>query len=132
MDQWRRIFFQANGPQFRPSAMGIKFSSFFEPGTVATFGGRRGQVVPFGGSLYRVPDDLPYSRSESQFEAAFAHLAALQPSFRAAGADKFTLHMHRTFEGQCNEEFTQNELRMLLSLDCLFFYAARSDWGDDA
>lgn len=126
MDQWRKLSFQANGPDFHPGGMGLVFSESFEPGTVATFGGHRGQLVSFGGALYRVPDNLPQAPRDSQFEVAFAHLAQLVPAFRAAGATKFILHMERTFQGQCTEEFTQSELRMLLALDCPFFYVARS------
>jgi hypothetical protein len=128
MDKWRQIFFQATGQEFCPGSIALAFSESFEAGAVATFGGHRGDVVGFGGALYRVPDDLPQAPHESQFEVAFAHLAQLLPVLREAGATKFILHMHRTFQAQCNEEFTQSELRMLVSLDCLFFYAARTDW----
>lgn len=125
MDQWRKLSFQANGPDFHPSGMDLAFSESFEPGTVATFGGHRGRLVPFGGALYRVPDKLPQAPRESQLEVAFAHLMQLLPAFREAGATKFILHMERTFQGQCTDEFTQSELRMLLALDCAFFYVAR-------
>lgn len=128
MDQWRRLVFQADGPEFRPGRMDLRLIESFEPNTAATFGEIRGQVVSFGSALYRVPDDLPRAEKDSQLEIALAHLADLLPEFRAAGATSFILHMHRTFQGHCTEEFTLKELRMLLSLDCYFFYVAQADW----
>ena len=132
MDQWRTLLFQATGRAFRPRETGLLLSKSFEPGMAATFGGRQGNVVDFGGALYRVPDNLPEMRSQSQYEVAFAHLLQLLPAFRAAGATDFVLHMHRTCPAQCNEEFTCAELQILASLGCHFFYAARTEWSDDA
>lgn len=129
MDPWRKLSFQANGPTFHPGRTGVVFLESHEPGTVATFGGRRGEVVPFGGALYRVPDNLPQGPRDSHLETSLAHLAQLLPAFRSAGATSFILHMHRRFQGQCNEEFTQSELRTLLSLECRLFYVARADDG---
>ncbi|WP_143006590.1 hypothetical protein [Aquimonas voraii] len=97
----------------------------------ATFGGRSGDVVEYGGAIYRVPDNLPEARDQSQYEVAFDHLLQLLPAFRAAGASNFVLHMLRTCAGQCNEEFTRAELQGLASLNCHFFYAARAQWPDD-
>ncbi len=132
MDQWRTLLFQATGLVFRPRETGLVFARSFDPGMVATFGGRLGSVVEFGGALYRIPDNLPETRSQSQYEVAFAHLLQLLPAFRAAGATDFILHMHRTCNGLGNEEFTRAELQLLASLGCHFFYAARTEWVDDA
>ncbi len=131
MDQWRTLLLQATGPAFRPSDTGLVLAKSFERGTEATFGGSKGNVVEFGGALYRVPNNLPETRSQSQYEVAFIHLLQLLPAFRGAGATDFVLHMHRTCHGQCNEEFTRAELQLIASLGCHFFYAARTEWLDD-
>lgn len=110
--------------------MGIVLFKAFEPGTVATFGGKLGQVVGYGGAIYRVPDGLPYGADSSQYEAAFAHLLKMRTVFRDAGATDFILHMRRTCRSLCNEEFSKSELKLLAALDCHFFYAAREKWGD--
>lgn len=124
-DPWRALVFQANGPDFRPSRMGLAFSHAFEPGDVATFGGRQGQKVDFGGALYPVPDDPAAGPRDSPLAGALTHLAGLLPAFRTAGAEEFVLHMRRTFQDQCNEELTRHELQLLAALDCHFFYTAR-------
>jgi hypothetical protein len=132
MDQWRTLLLQAKGKSFLPGSMGINLWKAFDPGTVATFGGTSGQVVSFGGALYRVPEGLHHGPDVTQYEAAFAHLHELLPAFRVAGATQFILHMRRTCRGLCNEEFTRSELKLLASLDCDLFYAAREGWQDDA
>ena len=131
MDQWRTLLFQATGPDFRPRETGLVFEKSFERGMQATFGGKAGIPVEFGGALYRVPN-IAETPGQSQYEAAFAHLLQLLPSLRAAGAKDFVLHMRRTCHGQCNEELTRAELQSLASLGCHFFYAARTEWLDDA
>lgn len=125
MDPWRKLFFQATGPGFRPGQTGLTFVHAFDPDTVATFGGSQGQVVTFGGALYAVPTDISQGVRDSYLAAALVHLATLMGGFRVAGATQFVLHMHRTLAGACNEEFTRNELQLLASLDCHFFYVAR-------
>ena len=132
MDQWRTLLFQAIGTEFRPGSMDIVLTKSFEPGMAATFGGSYGQVVGYGGAIYRVPDGLTFGPDASQFEVALTHLLQLLPAFQAAGATSFVLHMHRTCPSLCNEEFTRIELQLLASLGCHFFYAAREVWSDDA
>ena len=122
-----KISFSARGRTFHPNAMALTFAASFEPGSVATFGGNRGTTVPYGAALYSIPGDLPHSDTESEFAVAFRHLQALIPEFRAAGAEEFTLHLHRQFSSHCNEEFTREELRLLASLDCHLFYEARNE-----
>ena len=116
--------FQARGSAFHPRAAGLKFVESFEPGALATFGGSRGTVVPYGAALYAVPN-LPHTDRQSDFHAVFTHLQSVLPALRNAGATEFILHLHRAFPSQCNEEFTREELRLLASLDCHFFYEAR-------
>jgi hypothetical protein len=132
MDQWRKLLFQAKGSDFRPSTMDMMLTKCFDPGMVASFGGQYGQIVDYGGAVYRVPDALPSKLGVSQYEVAFTHLLQLLPAFQSAGATDFVLHMQRTCSSQCNEEFTRSELQLLASLGCHFVYAAREDWGDDA
>jgi hypothetical protein len=117
--------FQARGTAFHASATGLSFAESFEPGSTATFGGSRGTVVPFGAALYVVPE-LPRDGKESDFYAVFAHIHSLLPTLRNAGATEFILHLRREFASQCNEEFTREELRLLASLDCHFFYQVRN------
>jgi hypothetical protein len=104
--------------------MVLTFAESFESGSVATFGGSRGTLVPFGAALYVVPQ-LPRSGRDSDFTVAVNHLLTLLGAFRGAGATEFILHLHRVFGSQCNEEFTRDELRLLASLDCHLFYQAR-------
>jgi hypothetical protein len=104
--------------------MALTFAASFEPGSVATFGGSRGTVVPFGAALYDIPE-LPRLNRESDFHAVFTHLRSLVPSFRNAGATEFVLHLQRRFVSHCAEEFTREELQLLASLDCHLFYVAR-------
>jgi hypothetical protein len=121
----REFKFQAQGSSFQPSGMDLSFLHAFGPGAIATFGGMRGSAASYGAALYLIPTDLPRSQGESDFAAAFKHLALLLPSFRAAGASEFILHFHRQFETQCNEEFTREELALLASLGCHLFYQGR-------
>jgi hypothetical protein len=116
--------FHARGSAFQPRATGLTFVESFEPGSVATFGGNRGTVVPYGSAMYAVPDLQPAER-QSDLSAVFIHLQSILPSLRKAGATEFILHMHRVFPSQCNEEFTREEIRLLASLDCHLFYVAR-------
>ena len=127
MDPQRRFTLQASGPQFRPRQSALKFSQSVEPGSIATFGGTFGQVASVGSALYVVPADLKYEPQQSHFAAVLTHLSELLTPLRAAGATRFVLHMHRTFDNACNEEFTREENRMLASLGCDFFYVARND-----
>ena len=132
MNSERRFVFQATGPGFHPWQAGLTFSQSFEPGTVATFGGTSGRVAHFGGALYVVPDEIECQPRQSHYAAVFAHLSQVLAPLRAAGATEFVLHMHRTFGGACNEEFTREELRLLASLGCHFFYVARTGSENDA
>jgi hypothetical protein len=120
-----RFSFQVRGAAFHAGATGLSFAESFEPGSIATFGGSRGTVVPFGAALYVVPE-LPRGDKESDFHSVFTHLHSLLPIFRNAGATEFILHLRREFASQCNEEFTREELRLLASLDCHLFYQARN------
>ena len=125
MDPWRKYAFQASGPDFHPGQTGLEFSHSFEPGAVASFGGRRGQVVPFGAALYEVPNDVRVEPRQSHFAAVLSHLLQLLAPLRAAGATEFVLHMHRTVDRLCNEEFARQELQLLALLGCHLFYVAR-------
>ena len=126
MSPHRTFLFQATGPNFRPAQVGLDFAQQFDSGSVATFGGSRGQVVPFGGALYPVPTSPSASSRDSELRVALVHLNQLISAFRAAGASEFALHIDRRFQGQCNEEFTRAELQMLASLGCHVFYVARN------
>lgn len=126
------FIFQARGASFSPGAMTLGFAQAFEPNTIATFGGNQGNVVRYGAARYVVPTGLPQSGRESDLGVALDHLAALLPAFRHAGATEFILHIHRRFEAQCNEEFTRDELRRLVALDCHLFYQARHAGASEA
>lgn len=130
MDRWITLYFQATGAHFQPFETGLSWAASFAPGTEASFGGRKGKVVAHGGALYRVPDGLPTEPGKSAYETAFAHLAALQPALRTAGATDFVLHLRKASAGPFLEEFTRSELRCLAALDCHLFIASRPDGGD--
>lgn len=132
MDPWRKYSFQASGTDFHPSQTGLLFSHSFEPGSMATFGGRRGQFVPFGSALYEVPADVSVEPRQSYFAAVLSHLLQVLASLRSAGATDFVLHMNRTCNNVCNEEFTRQELQLLAMLGCHLFYVARKDGEDVA
>ena len=127
MDPWRQYAFQASGPAFHPGQCALVFSHAFEPGEVASFGGRRGQVVPFGAALYEVPADLRVEPRQSHFAAVLSHLLPLLEPLRAAGATDFVLHIHRMVDNLCNEEFARQELQLLALLGCHLFYVARKE-----
>jgi hypothetical protein len=124
MDPWRTLVLQATGREFSPDDLGVSVEASFAPNTIATFGAHRAERVPYGGALYRVPDGLP-DADGGRLAAALTHLVEVVRAFRAAGAERFILHMNRAFHERCNEEFTRDELRLLSSLDCDFFYTAR-------
>lgn len=120
--RWIRYAFSARGPSFRPRDMTLSFAAAFHAGEEATFGGRRGEVVSYGAALYDVPDDRQRESRESDLALACAHLSALLPAFRAAGATEFILHIHRRFRQRCAEEFSRSDIRALAELDCHVFF----------
>lgn len=123
-----RLYFQATGTLFEPANTGLAFVASYRPGTPATFGGRRGKVLNQGGALYQVPEGLASEPGRSDYEIAFAHLGAILPVLRAAGATDFILHLRKISPaGRFAEELTRSELRGLHELDCQLFIYANAD-----
>ena len=115
------ITFEVSGERFFPSRLSIPFTRQHDPGGVGKFGRYRGMPVPYGAATYQVPDSVPrlsvFQHLVSVFEAELDRLVE-------AGATDWHISVARYYWGQCNEEYSLEELGLIARLKCGFIYSA--------
>ena len=119
----RTFVFQASGPDFAADEFAGSAEALFLSGEVATFGGHRGHVAPFGAARFKF-DGL--GSCESPIAAFCEQMLSLRGKLLANGADRFIMFVERTYTDGCNEELTPKEIRLLSDLDCALFYHAKN------
>jgi hypothetical protein len=87
----------------------IVFSEKNEPGATGNAGRYRSKPIPYGSATLESdpPDDL---------DALLDILTCSIAKFREAGADDITLHCDVFYSGQCNFEFSVNQIACLSKL----------------
>lgn len=115
--------FRISGEGFRPSDVGFKFTDQHDAGEIATSGRWKGKGSPLGSASYQVPPSVPHCERLKCLADIFEPML---PRLRAAGATDWEVWIIRYYHAQCNEEFSADELRHMLRLNCPFCYSAAS------
>jgi hypothetical protein len=76
---------------------------------------------PFGSISIEVPDRIS---QEKTIPYIVKIVRRLLPKLREAGADNMYVAVTRYYSTQCNEAFSHEELTLLASLGCSFWYSA--------
>jgi len=115
------ISLEIYGAKFTPSRIAIPFSRCHDQGVIGQRGRYRDQPLPYGSASYVVPDSVP--RNE-----AFEHLVSVFESkleeLESLGATEWHVSIGRYYYVQCNEDYSMEELSLLLRLRCGFTYSA--------
>lgn len=119
---WDYSFF-VSGEGFRPSLVDFAFTDQEDTGCISKSGRLKGKPIPVGSASYRVPRDIPYDRRLQHIADIFQPML---PKLREVGATDWQVWIARYYHAQCNEEFSPEELRHLLRLDCGLCYSAYS------
>lgn len=110
-----QVTFSATGARFTPSKVTAEFSEAHDPGVIGQTGRYRGVPVPFGSADIDVPDEVP-EKIAYVYERVRPFLCAM----REAGAEDFWLHITYHYSAQCALGFSQEELKMILAMECDF------------
>lgn len=108
-----QVTFLATGERFTPSKVAAQYSQSHDPGVIGTRGRYRGVQVPYGSADFDAPEKAS-EKIKDVHRRAFPFLSAM----RDAGAQDFCLHITYHYDSQCALSFSQEELRMILELDC--------------
>lgn len=115
------VAFNAWGEHYSPQKVPLRHTRANEPGEIATAGYARGQPAPQGFSSYVVPDSVP-EKDRRRF--LFRKIHPLLRAFRKAGATGWHVSIDRAYHAQCNDAFTQEEMRLFLKLKANVWYTA--------
>jgi hypothetical protein len=118
-----QVTFSAIGERFMPSKVAAKFSEAHDPGVIGRIGRYRGIPVPYGSADFLVPDEVP-EKIAHIYERVFPYLS----SMREAGAEDFRLHITYHYKAQCALGFSNEELKMIVALDCVFAIDCMETW----
>jgi hypothetical protein len=111
------LAFHARGERYTPSKIPFAFAKQHDVGDTASTGRFKGQPYPYGSSEIRVPDDLVWAEKIPKLVET---VTPLLPQMKKEGADSFYISAGYFYDGQCNLEFSPEELRLLASLECPF------------
>lgn len=115
------VSFEIFGEAFAPSLVPFNFSEQQDPGDIGTTGKFKGRPLPYGSASYRVPADV---ENADRIKHLVAVVKPLLAAIREAGATEWHVSIGRVFDGQCNEEYSQEELLLIASLQCGLVYSA--------
>jgi hypothetical protein len=107
------ISFHAFGDQFKPSLINYAFTESQDYNEMDT--------EPYGFAIIRAPDCISYSE---RIKYILDISQRLRPELEHAGATKFYVDIARYYYGQCNEEYTAEELSLMAQLKCSLHYSA--------
>jgi hypothetical protein len=117
---WKAFFF-ASGEQFKPSQIKYAFTTAQDSGIIEKSGRYAGKPRPFGS----ISIEFPARISQEKIIAYIVKIVQpLLPKLREAGADDMYVAVTRYYATQCNEAFSHEELTLLASLGCSFWYSA--------
>lgn len=111
------ISFIVWGDEFRPSRVPFKFTEQHDPGITGTLGRYRGQPVPYGKARYDVPPSVP---NVDRLKHIVETFEPLMGDIQAAGATNWDISIGRFYNGQCNEGFSLEDLKLIIRLKCGF------------
>lgn len=117
------ISFEIYGEEFHPSQVPFQFTKQHDPGVIGTIGRYRGQPVPYGKARYDVPPSVPNVDRLKHIVETFEPLIG---DIQAAGATNWDISIGRFYNGQCNEGFSLEDLKLIIRLKCGFSYSAYS------
>lgn len=124
------VAFNAWGARYSPKKVPLRHTYASELGEIATTGHAKGKPAPHGSSRYVVPDSVP-EKDRRRF--LFKKIHPLLRAFRKAGATNWHVSIDRAYHAQCNDAFTQEEMRLFLKLKADVWYTAYEvSAGDEA
>lgn len=111
------------GQELRRSRVPFQFTEQHDPGVVGPRGRYRGQPVSYGSASYLVPPAVP---NADRIRHIVGTIEPVLPTIREAGATEWHISIGRFYHGQCNEEYSLEELQLIARLGCGFTYSAYS------
>ena len=115
------VAFNAWGEGYSPKKVPLRHTYAQEPGEIARIGRYKGKPTPYGSSRYVVPESVPEKNRRLYL---FRKILPLLATFRKAGATDWYLSIDRAYHAQCNDAFTQEEMKMFLKLKADLWYSA--------
>lgn len=115
------VSFDIFGDGFVPSAVPFQFSEQQDPGDIGTLGKFKGRPSPYGSARYEVPAQVPKGE---RIKHVVEKMEPLLQAIRDAGATRWHVSIGRFLTGQCNEEYSHEELLLIVRLDCGLIYSA--------
>lgn len=112
-----RVSFEIWGEEFRPSRVPLQFAEQHDPG-----------AMPYGSASYVVPPSVP---NTDRIKHVVQVIEPVLAQIRAAGATDWHISIGRFYYGQCNEEYSLEELQLITRLGCGFIYSAYSVSEDE-
>jgi len=121
--------FEVWGEAFRPSLVPFAFTEQHDHHEVIAKRGRyRDQLIPYGSASYLVPSEIPVSERIDHIVQTMEPLIA---DIRAAGATDYHISIVRFYRAQCNEEYSLENLQLIVRLGCGFVYSAYTEDDDE-
>jgi len=115
------IAFNAWGKRYSPKKVPLRHLFSQEPGEPLSTGPKKGQPASIGSSTYSVTDFVPEKKKRVYL---FRKIYPLLAQFRKAGATDWYISIDRAYHAQCNDAFTQEEMKMFLKLKAEVWYTA--------
>jgi len=108
------------GDSLSPKAIEEKTKILFkkknEPGDIGNTGKYRGTPIPYGSATLQPTDELMQTSSKEALKWLLGLVKANLDIFRKNGASDVTLDLVVFHDGQCNLEFSVDELRRIAEL----------------
>lgn len=103
------------GKDFSPrqleSLSKIELTSKNEKGELANFGRFKGQALPYGSAEVNIP--INNAINSSQLSSALSILTNEIEHLRFAGVEEIYLTLNIRYKGQCNWEFTKEQIQKI-------------------
>ena len=115
------VAFDAYGASYSPRKVPLRHTFAQEPGAPLLEGPWRGEPAKFGSSRYLVPESVPEKKRR---EYLFRKIYPLLSKFKKAGATEWHVSIDRAYHAQCNDGFTQAEMKMFLKLKSDIWFSA--------
>jgi hypothetical protein len=115
------ISFRIQGDEFRPSQVPFAFTEQHDPGVIGRYGRYRDRPIPYGSASYDVPPSIP---RKDYIKHLVQTIEPVLPAIHEAGATDWYVCIGRFYHGQCNEEYSLEELQLIARLGCGFTYSA--------
>lgn len=106
----------AFSPQKVEDSTGLQFATKNEPGEIGTLGRYRGTATPYGSATLQPSEDLVSRSPEDALRWLLDSVKKNLETFRRNGASSVTLDLVVFHDGQCNMEFSAQELRDIAEL----------------